>query len=302
MCCEEALKKALCCTVRLSHSARTRKVARSLLVGADEELPAYSFEPCTQHDTGDDTFTLPDDSQLPSGPLYVQLARQLQTSRLPTFTTMHLLDDVREIRDRVEGGLLEASARFCAALKVLGEKTGEDTMLAEAFEQYITSVGLLGVCRLLGLRLTAGTLTAVEENMLCPPPLALLEASFNVLYLKSKLSVGGKALAKHTVRHESWWGGELKGKEHAKSAAALGVLRRILANPAWVNLHMLPHGKPTYEVRIAEGYGARWSFEPRPETEEERDADAPECGKWEVKFRGFLEPQQEDGHDNKWRH
>eukprot|EP01059_Diplonema_ambulator_P026967 TRINITY_DN44495_c0_g1_i1.p1 TRINITY_DN44495_c0_g1~~TRINITY_DN44495_c0_g1_i1.p1 ORF type:complete len:175 (+),score=16.91 TRINITY_DN44495_c0_g1_i1:33-557(+) len=151
----------------------------------------------------------------------------------------------------------------------------------------VNGMGQLGVLRMLGLRLTIGTMTAVGEKHLWPPSVPALLGSFNTLYLKSKLSVGGKALAKHTVRHESWWGGDLKGTETAKSQQAEAIVTKILDNATWINLHMLPHGKPTFEIRVPEGYGARWAF----------DTDTSEYA-----FRGFLEPQQEDGHANRWRH
>ncbi len=60
----------------------------------------------------------------------------------------------------------------------------------------------------------------------------------------------------------------------------------------WINVHWLPHDEHIVEVilaritasqcRVQKGYGARW------------------CS--DGKFRGFLEPQMEAGHDRKWCH
>ena len=58
---------------------------------------------------------------------------------------------------------------------------------------------------------------------------------------------------------------------------------RLLDNASWTNCHMLPHGVEVFEVRVAQGYGARWS------------ADG-------LVFRGFLEPVMADGHRLGWRH
>jgi hypothetical protein len=60
-------------------------------------------------------------------------------------------------------------------------------------------------------------------------------------------------------------------------------LKRILRDAAWLNIHMLPHNKVMFEVRTLNGYGVRWSLP-------------------QVKFRGFLEPQMEDGHEKGWIH
>ena len=50
----------------------------------------------------------------------------------------------------------------------------------------------------------------------------------------------------------------------------------------WINVHILPHNEIIVEIRVEEGYGARWKID--------------------GEFRGFHEPQMEGGHENKWRH
>mmetsp|Transcript_50451 Transcript_50451/g.129996 ORF Transcript_50451/g.129996 Transcript_50451/m.129996 type:complete len:99 (+) Transcript_50451:481-777(+) len=58
--------------------------------------------------------------------------------------------------------------------------------------------------------------------------------------------------------------------------------------PLSLSLFYLPprtqHEQPVLEVRMKEGYGARWYI------------DTP------ITFRGFLEPQMEGGHEKRWRH
>ena len=67
----------------------------------------------------------------------------------------------------------------------------------------------------------------------------------------SPLTVGARALAKHTHRDVSgsWWG-PCTGSELEKNAAALLVLSRILAGVVWINLHHMPPRKNVLEVRV----------------------------------------------------
>jgi len=96
--------------------------------------------------------------------------------------------------------------------------------------------------------------------------------------------VGGRALTKHCHRALSGWWGQNQGTEKQKNATANVVLQRFLQQAAWINLHSLPpHGLLVYEIRVEEGYGARWS------------ADG-------LFFRGFLEPQVAEGHEQGWIH
>jgi len=62
-------------------------------------------------------------------------------------------------------------------------------------------------------------------------------------------------------------------------------LNRIIENCLWNNVFALPHDLKAYEVRVPQGYGARWEFQ--------------QSG---IAFRGFVEPPMEDGHAKKWRH
>ena len=53
---------------------------------------------------------------------------------------------------------------------------------------------------------------------------------------------GGRALAKHTHRDTTamFWP-PATGTDHNKNTQALHVLHTIIADLAWLNIHMLPH-------------------------------------------------------------
>ncbi|KAM0940098.1 hypothetical protein DsansV1_C19g0160331 [Dioscorea sansibarensis] len=50
-----------------------------------------------------------------------------------------------------------------------------------------------------------------------------------------------------------------------------------------MNIHLMQPYRCVFEIRVPEGYGARWS----------RDG---------LKFIGFLEPYVEEGHSKGWKH
>ena len=66
---------------------------------------------------------------------------------------------------------------------------------------------------------------------------------------------------------------------------ALNDLEKVIRNSVWHNVFELPHGVKAFEIRVQQGYGARWEFKDD-----------------QIDFRGFLEPPMEDGHKKKWRH
>ena len=74
------------------------------------------------------------------------------------------------------------------------------------------------------------------------------------------------------------------------------ILIRVINEAVWINCHVFGgvDDLPVLEVRVESGYGARWSLH-----RQDKDSD---CDKSEVTFRGFLEPQMEDGHKWHWRH
>lgn len=146
----------------------------------------------------------------------------------------------------------------------------------------LEALGPGGVMLLLGFARTAGSV-----NVLPPRPEAML-AAFREPHRKGgremPLTVGGRAFTKHAPRSSDGWWGRTGGSDADKNEAALDAVRRVLAAAEWVNSHRLPgHGVDVFEVRTAQGYGARWT------------ADG-------LSFRGFLETPMENGHAVGWRH
>ncbi|XP_071490914.1 uncharacterized protein [Diadema antillarum] len=155
----------------------------------------------------------------------------------------------------------------------------EDDMKKHKIVQLLTDLGKRGMMDLVGVRDTIGT------QLVFPPTRDILEESFREQNKSgSALTVGARALAKHCHRDESsnWWG-NLSGSEKAKNESAEKVLRKILNDVGWLNIHQLPHALPILEVRNIEGYGARWSPDGR-------------------EFRGFLEPPMVAGWETGYRH
>ena len=68
---------------------------------------------------------------------------------------------------------------------------------------FFQSIGLRGVLDLLGVRCTVGS-----HNLLPPPKETLLSSFTQLHHPSAKLSVGGRALSKHSHRDDSlqWWG------------------------------------------------------------------------------------------------
>jgi hypothetical protein len=135
-----------------------------------------------------------------------------------------------------------------------------------------------GLLTCLGFRETVGSRTVAPlTRVQCLTSFQQLQSS------KEKLTVGARALTKHCGRSTDGFWGQFKGNDRAKNATALAKLEQILDHAVWKNVHSLPHGDATFEVRNAQGYGARWYV---------RDES----------FRGFLEPHMANGHENRWRH
>ncbi|RHZ59944.1 hypothetical protein Glove_360g30 [Diversispora epigaea] len=169
----------------------------------------------------------------------------------------------------------------------------------------------------LGLRTTLGSATQ------SPPSLIECINSFTLRHVKSNaknakpnrsnisntLTVGAKALSKHCHRDisRSFWG-ICSGTEKQKNEQANQILAKIITNAAWINLHLLPHDTRVFEVRTSDGYGARWEiWEPKQmqscdDSRENNDSRDDDNDKPKIIFRGFLEPQMENGHSKGWIH
>ncbi|KAJ6621481.1 hypothetical protein B0H10DRAFT_2017472 [Mycena sp. CBHHK59/15] len=127
------------------------------------------------------------------------------------------------------------------------------------------------------------------------------------------LTAGARAWSKHAHRsqpHNStpeevkktesstgWWGTP-SGPVAVINERALELFWKVMNAATWRNLHWLPHQILVYEVRVAEGYGMRWSQD--LSAVEGNDSDAGAIPEWT--FRGFVEPMMEGGHEVGWRH
>ena len=128
---------------------------------------------------------------------------------------------------------------------------------------------------------------------------------------KAGLTAGSRAWSKHShrsllipsdteeedkqKRSAGRWGTP-SGPVSLINERSLRLLWKVMDNATWRNLHWLPHEVLVYEVRVAEGYGMRWSQD---------QVDRPDSIKKENRpwvFRGFVEPSMENGHELKWRH
>ncbi|KAF5188788.1 Rna-binding asch domain protein [Thalictrum thalictroides] len=155
-------------------------------------------------------------------------------------------------------------------------------------QPYITMASIVselsyeGISSLLGLMHTSGTAGCV-----LPPPKSALLSSFLLPHEPtvrgSKLTEGARALAKHVNRASSGWWGNFDGNDFNKNLLALGVINHLITHCSWINIHYLQPDRCVLEIRVSEGYGARWS----------KDGS---------KFLGFLEPHMEDGHLKRWKH
>ena len=144
-----------------------------------------------------------------------------------------------------------------------------------------------GVLTLLGLRETTGSI-----NTFIPPSIDTLSKHFLEQHTKenpknpkvkiSILTVGARALCKHSHRASEGFWPEATGKEIQKNKKAEEMLKMFYEKCIWINIHGLPHEIAIIELRVDKGYGIRWQIDGM--------------------FRGFLEPQMEDGHEKGWRH
>lgn len=98
----------------------------------------------------------------------------------------------------------------------------------------------------------------------------------------TKITVGARALAKHQPRSSELFWGSIHGTEIQRNEAASKICEKILDEAVWINMHYLSREDPVIEIRVPQGYGARWSTNGT--------------------FRGFVEPQMENGHQKKWKH
>ena len=217
----------------------------------------------------------------PRYPLYIEISKKfLQWMENEDFPVKNedcgLLTEGKSVGKRKE--IAAKASPILAALSISWQEISDEEKVKQ-LTSVVKLLGARGLLDLLNIRHTQGSVDSF------PPSMSTLVASFNKKHKpNTNLTVGARALSKHChrdVTHE-WWGACV-GTEQAKNEHANTILMRVLEDASWINIHLLPHDLKVIEVRCLEGYGARWSH----------DGSA---------FRGFLEPQMEDGHAAGWKH
>jgi hypothetical protein len=133
--------------------------------------------------------------------------------------------------------------------------------------------GMRNVLVMLGQRLTPASLT--DARALPPSRARLLESAARPHSPPDRLSVAGRALAKHAARVGGSFWGVVTGPSERKNAAALEVLRRVLDGATWWNVFGHFEHETVFEARLPGGHGARWAHDGG-------------------EFIGFLEPFMDD--------
>ncbi|CAO2146241.1 unnamed protein product [Urochloa humidicola] len=155
-------------------------------------------------------------------------------------------------------------------------------------QPYITMADILaglgydGLGRLLGMARTAGTV----PDGLPPPRIALVSSCMRLHQPNVKgcsLTDAARALAKHVHRSTKGWWGDFNGSDSSKNKLASEAIDSLLRDCCWMNVHLTQPYGPVFEIRVHEGYGARWS----------QDGS---------KFIGFLEPYTPEGFSKGWKH
>jgi len=118
----------------------------------------------------------------------------------------------------------------------------------------VNDIGERGFLTIIGIRHTTGSLNYV------PPIKQILIDSFNSVNSKelnlktnkpkSNLTVGAKALSKHTVRSNDGFWPNSNGSEAQKNQKADKILREFFSSSTWINIHGLPGNLPIIEVGI----------------------------------------------------
>ncbi|XP_073056561.1 uncharacterized protein [Primulina eburnea] len=159
------------------------------------------------------------------------------------------------------------------------------SQLYQIMKSIIQGLSYVGIQRLLGFVHSVGTV----PELLPPPPSTLLSTFLelhNPHVKSSTLTAGARALAKHASRSSKGYWGTLRGSDSEKNRHSLDVISCLLSHCTWLNIHIVPPHGIVLEIRIAEGYGARWS----------------EDGTKVYDFIGFLEPYMVDGFLKGWKH
>eukprot|EP00043_Microstomoeca_roanoka_P007556 m.72847 g.72847 ORF g.72847 m.72847 type:complete len:389 (+) comp13871_c0_seq1:131-1297(+) len=204
-------------------------------------------------------------------------------SHQPGSAAENVLQSMQQQEDLIVLAKPRSLSRPCSELRstlAASFLTTNEAATVDAFDQLLCKATTSDLQWFLGMQRTVGTIDAL------PPLLRDLVQAFqapNTPGGPSILTQGARAHSKHCHRDSTdcYWGVP-SGSEHQKNALAKEVLCRLLTTATWMNTHCFSARLEVFELRTARGYGARWS----------KDG----------KFRGFLEPQAQDGHLVGWRH
>lgn len=138
----------------------------------------------------------------------------------------------------------------------------------------IDYIGQKGFLVMLGVRLTN------KSSFDLPPKREKIVNEFNKPFsLKSKITVGARAVTKHADRNrESFWG-NVSGNEETRNINSNLICLDIIANAAWISIFEMNSNTRIVEIRNSEGFGLRWVYN-----------DYFLCS-----FKGLVEPQWEKG-------
>jgi hypothetical protein len=188
--------------------------------------------------------------------------------------------------------LLSEEPRFMVEAECLGFREIKQRSLEsppkhhQETRNWMRQVGSWGILRILGIRDTIGSANITT----IPCRTALLAASREIHHPNSLLTVAARARTKHAHRGKENFFGVAKGTPPVQNQQTEEILVRLLEKIVWMNMHSfggLNDDDFAFEIRVREGYGARWLVH--------------SAGK-SLRFRGFLEPQMKDGHEQRWRH
>jgi len=214
---------------------------------------------------------------LPPRPFYIVMTEHIlewgRTKECPKLRYLPFFEKSinYDSHNRVNGLTDQVVKLFASA------STATATELKAMLVDLLTKLGVRGIMTLLGIQCTIGS------GDILPPSRDMLMKSFTTSHSGSSLTVGGRALTKHFHRGTDRWWGEISGTDSEKNKRALILLLRFMRGAVWLNIHGLPGQVQVLEMRIANGYGARWT------------ADG-------ASFRGFLEPHMVDGWKTGWKH
>lgn len=236
------------------------------------------------------------DYLIPERPYYKVISKVIclwaNTGAFPHSTIkIHLLDELEDFSEN-----LDSLKHKVEKLKFQWTSAHNSSQYPPLIAEFFQGTNVRHVLTLLGMRQTVGSLD------LFPPSMMDIFVAFNrhhELSKNNRLTVGGRALSKHSHRDAStsWWG-VCTGTEKQKNTNANKILVKIFSSIGWLNLHQLPHDMVVFEIRHTDGYGSRCSLGLKTDAAVQQLSTTTQ----QLQFRGFLEPPMENGHEIGWRH